>query len=312
MKRFVLAILILASGTTVFCAFHRATTGLQRDAAARQTSWQTQTQLVAQLQIEREQWLERVHQTKVQLGAQPPASASQQRMEEILNLKDDRLRNLSAEQTERLLAELGFNWNTSGEYLIVSKKTLGGVSFTGMEAGKLTEAARATLAIAPGEQMAIEAMTQRLQADHATWAKLHVQREEPTGDVLAKYTLPVDAEFSQSLSNAFASGIYATLGGERGELFRQHAHSWMEALGMFNGGTGAYANQPTTLTVKRYRAESDQLGFTLQQAGGMMSTSVSPWQGFPEAFVPFFPGVLADLAARERFELPKEFNQQNP
>jgi hypothetical protein len=37
--------------------------------------------------------------------------------------------------------------------------------------------------------------------------------------------MPFDAEFSQSLSNTFSSGVIAAIGAERGELLLDHARS---------------------------------------------------------------------------------------
>ena len=150
----------------------------------------------------------------------------------------------------------------------------------------------------------------RLAKSHAAWAQEHVQREEPTGEVLAKYSLPVNVEFAQGLSNQFTAAIYATLGDGRGQLFQQHAYSWMAALGMGSGPSSAYPNSPTTMTVERYSKQNDQLRYTLQRANSQMQTSVSPWQPFPEEFRTVFPGGWQELAQREGFELPKEFRKK--
>jgi hypothetical protein len=68
---------------------------------------------------------------------------------------------------------------------------------------------------------------------------------------------------------------------------------------------------PTSLEVERYQAgEHWYLNYTLNQPGNSMTTSISPWQPFPEAFHSVFPGGWADLAAREGFELPAEFKKK--
>jgi hypothetical protein len=41
-----------------------------------------------------------------------------------------------------------------------------------------------------------------------------------------------------------------------------------------------------------------------------MSTDVSPYQPFAEAFLPLFPNGWPDLAQREGFELPKGFRKR--
>ena len=121
---------------------------------------------------------------------------------------------------------------------------------------------------------------------------------------LAKYTLPFDPQFSQSLSNEFAGGVIAALGAERGELMLDYASSWMLDLGI--RGRAA-----TILTIKRPSAGQERLPFELRTPdGGTMYTDVSPYQPFPEAFRPVFPGGWSDLAKRDGFELPKEFQRK--
>jgi hypothetical protein len=321
MKRAVLTILILTTGASVFCAFRSADTGLRKELAAQQTAWQTQTQLIAQLLLEKQQVVERVRATRPQLAAQPPLPAHQQLAEKIL--AGDPLQNLSATEREQLLAELDFNWNTTGDYLIISKQSLDGISLDGIRGLKLTAAARAVLAITPGEQAAIESMTQQMGAERLTWATAHAQRTEPSGNVVARYALPEDESFSQVQHQTFTNGIVSTLGKQRARWLQQFSYGWMREVGLFVGtdlsgvpaeilaGQPSMEKKPTTLTVERYQAGKETgMNFTLEQAGGSMTAGVSPWQPFPEAFKPLFPGGWKDLAQREGFELPKEFQKK--
>lgn len=322
MKRALLAILILATGTTVFCALRNATANAQQELTTQTSAWQIQTQQLAQLRLERQQFFERWNDTKQLLAAQPPLPALTQLAEKILS--GAALENLSTVESEQLLAELGFSWTTTGEYLIVSKKSLAGISFDGMKGMKLTAVARAVLAITPAEQAAIEAMTQQLSAARVAWAKEHVQRTEPRGDVLAQYSLSVDREFSQSQRTIFTNGIFSALGEQRGQWLQDHSIDWMTDVGLRTGpefteaaakllGSSPppeFETPPTTLTVERYKSgDTWRMNFTLKQAGNSMTTSVSPWQPFPEAFKPLFPNGWADLAKAEGFELPKEFEK---
>jgi len=210
--------------------------------------------------------------------------------------------HLSPVQSEALLAELGFNWNSTGNYLVVSKNTLRDVHLGGMKDAKLSDVMCDVLAITPEERSAVEGLTQQIDADYKTWAGSHSKREEPSGDVVAKYTLSADPAFSQTLRNAFTSGVVAALGGERGELLESYAGTWMSDHGMLN-------TEPATMTVKRHLMGNEpSLNWELSQGNSSMFTSVSPWQ-FPEAFRPIFPGGWPDVAAREGFELPKEFKK---
>jgi hypothetical protein len=322
MKRALLAILILSAGTTVFCALRSATTNTRQELATQTVAGQTQTRQLAQLRLEKQQIFERWSDTKQLLAAQTPLPALTQLAEKILS--GAALENLSAAESEQLLAELDFSWNTTGDYLIVNKKSLPGISFDGMKGMKLTDVVRAVLAITPAEQSAIEAMTKQLGDARTDWAKEHVQRTEPSGDVLAQYSLPVDAEFSQSQLAIFTNGIFSVLGTERGQWLQNHSIGWMMDVGLRNGQDfskvpehpraimpiAEYKTQPTTLTLERYKSGDEwRINYSLKQAGNSMSTSVSPWQSFPEAFRPIFPGGWEELAAREGFELPADFKK---
>ena len=308
MKRALLAILILATGTTVFCALRNATIVTRNELTNQTNAWHAQTQQLARLHIEKQLTLERLNETKELLAAQPPVPALTQLAAKVLS--GESLTNLSPRECEQLRAELDCSWNTTGDYLVISKKSLEGISFDSVKDAKLTGAARAALAMTDQEQATLGELMQRLAKSHSAWAKEHIQREEPTGDIVAKYSLPVNEEFTQSLSNQFTTAIYATLGDERGQLFQQHAYSWMSALGMGSGPASAYANSPATITIERYSKDSDQLRYTLQRANSQMQTSVSPWQPFPEEFRTAFPGGWQELAQREGFELPKEFKKK--
>src|SRR5204862_799157 len=134
------------------------------------------------------------------------------------------------------------------------------------------------LAVTPEERATVEAIIGRLVADYREWATSHVERAEPEGDVLAKYKMPSDPQFTQSVSNTFSATVMAALGSERGQLMLGYASSWMNVLGMVGGG-------PTILTIKRPLPGEEWLPFELQTpGGGTMYTGVSPYQPFPEEF----------------------------
>lgn len=303
MKRLLIAFVILAATASVFSAFRSATTRLQQEATTNLENWVAETRFVAQARMDRKELEERVSNSRREFAAVQRAVIARQSDTDLL--LETNWQHLSPDQCERLLAELGFNWNSTGDYLIVSKQTLHDISLTGMNDTKLTDAACQVLAITPEERGAIQAMTQRLSADYRTWAESHVQRQEPTGDVVAQYTLPDDAAFSESVSNTFASGIMATLGDQRGQLLLGYSRSWMTELGISGGG-------PTTMIVKRNgSANHPQLNLELHYGlGSTMSTTVSPWQPMPEGFRALFPGGWPDLAKREGFALPKEFQNK--
>jgi hypothetical protein len=302
MKRLLMAMAILAAGTIAFGALRHSTLQLRRQAADAAQSFITQTQLLAQARIQLTEVEERVREQKSSLKeqAEPPGP---QPSDALLALAG--ASKLTAAQSEQLLAELGFRWDSTGDYLVVSKDTLRAIKLGAMHGMKLRDTACAVLAVTPEERAGIDTMTQSLGESYKSWAEAHVQRSEPSGDIVAKYALPADPAFTLSLSNQFTSGILAALGEERGDMLLSYAQSWMTELGL--AGDGA-----STLTVVRYQLGGEpHLNFQLQYSGNSMSTDVSPHQPFPAAFLPLFPNGWADFAQREGFELPKSFSEKS-
>ena len=301
MKRLLLAFIILTTASSFLCALRITTVQLRHDAAEMGQALMSETQLLAQAQIQLKSVTEQVRdlKQKLQLQQQIGVGSGEDHPEDV----PSDWTHLSPAQSERLLAELGFNWASSGDYLIVSKDTLRAISIDAMRGSKLNNTVCQVLALSPEERAGLDGTTLGLIENYKTWAQAHVQREEPSGDVVAKYALPADPDFSQSLSNNFANTALTTLGNERGTLLLDYARSWMLDLGM--GGTGG----DNSLTVKRYPGDQSHLSYELKYSGNVMNTDVSPYQAFPVAFQPLFPNGWPDLARREGFELPKDFRK---
>jgi len=326
MKRVLIAFLIFAVATTVFCALRTTANTTRAELAAQMATWQSQTQQVAALLFEKQTITEHWNETRHTLAAQPQPTGVTRLADKILGgATSDQL---SAAESEQLLVELGFNWNTTGEYLIISKKSLGAISFDALKGAKLTAVAEAALAITPAEKSTLQAMLQQINEARSDWVKAHVQREEPSGNILAKYSLPVDPEFSMNQLALFTNSVFNTLGIDRAKIFQDHSSQWLTDSGMriapdyskvpaeLRAAMPAlveqehYKTQPATLTVERYKSgEEWYMNYHLKQEGNNMTTSVNPWQPFPEAFRPLFQGGWPDLAKAEGFELPKEFQK---
>lgn len=304
MKRLLIAFLILSAGATVFRGFQNSTARLERTAKANETAWQAQIQLVAQTRMEHVRLEQNVRDSERELKEARQAESAYSSSAILI---PEPGQHLSPAQREKSLAELGFNWDTTGDYVVVSKNTLQHIRLDGMKGMKLSDVASQVLAITPEERAAINSMTEQVSADYKNWAETNMQRVTPSGDVVAKYTLPPDPQFSQSLSNMFAGAVISTLGSERGQLLLDYSRSWMVAMDM-----RSYVNPPapTTMTISRYGSGADyHLRVEVNQGGNTMGTDVSPWQPFPRAFQPLFPGGWRDLAVREGFQLPKQFQK---
>lgn len=300
MKRLLISLAILLIGASCIYGLHVTAIQLQRDVARKSQALLDETQQLALAMTQLRSVTEEVRDLQEKLASVQTAPGS--KPDEVATIVRS---HLSPSQSERLLAELGFNWGNSGDYLIVSKDTLRAISLEGMRGTKLNNTACQVLATTPAECAAIEGTAQALMENYKTWAAAHVQRQEPSGDVVAKYALPADPDFSQSLSNNFANAVLTSLGEERGNLFLDYARSWMLDLGL-EGGSG-----DNSLTVKRNQLGNEpHLSYELRYSGNIMNTEVSPYQEFPLAFRPLFPNGWSDLAEREGFELPKAFRKQ--
>jgi hypothetical protein len=300
MKRIVIALAILAAGASLFCSLNAGTKRLRIEMRGTRNALETQTRNLAQISIERtklEQRLEELNQQVAVARQDDPGAA------EFAIPKPGAI--LSPQQREKLLSELGLNWNSTGDYVVVSKETLRGISLGAVKNNQLTGVADDVLAMTSDERESINATLQRVAADYLVWAQSHLQHEEPSGDVV-KYTLPVDPQFSQTLSNTFVSTVFDTLGQERGQLLESYSRQWMGDLGLTGN---ANPERPITLTLKPRQSSGEaQLGYEFSDGNGTMYADVSPWQSVPEPFQSLFPGGWPDIAKQAGFTLPKEFN----
>jgi hypothetical protein len=303
MKRLLIAFGIFAAATVLIRAMRNEIVQAAQATATRRELWRVQSKRLEEMRGERDRLHEQTREAKRQTAEQTPIGGPDELAAEFAA---NGLKNLSAEKAERLLAELGLNWSSTGDYLVVSKTSLPEIRVTAIRRNtKLGAAALAALAITPDEQAAIEAETQRLASEYNSWVQTHAQREEPSGKIVAKYVLTSDPEYSENASNAFAGVIFSTLGPQRATLLQQYSWDWMQGQGMF--APGPNDNGPTSLTITR---EGDSLMLDLRQSMSSMSCVVSPVQPMPEPFRPLFPGGWKDIAQRESFELPKEFQTQ--
>jgi hypothetical protein len=302
MKRLFQIFLSLVIGAALFCAFRSAAVRYREEVSARRQACSLETQSLNRAREEHVRLTTRIHQLKESVLALPQNGGEKVFLANVISTNG--ACHLSPEVREKLLAELGFDWNSLPDYVVVSKDSLPRLGVHPIRASRLTDTICSVLAVTSEERARIDSLLADATAQYNAWALAHVQRGQPEGDTLAQYTIPVDQTFSQSLSNVFASGIAATLGSERGTLLMDYAASWLVEVGM-NG------TSPTVLTVKRPPAGQEQLPFELKTpGGGTMQTSITTGQPVPQAFLPIFPGGWADLAAREGFQLPNPVRKQ--
>jgi len=299
MNKILLALTLLGAGAGAFLSARQSTTQLQHEANDTRDAWLAQTQLVAVAQSDEAALAERVRELKQTL-AQPQAMGVSAIW---FALQTNRAGRLTPELRERLLEELGFNWRSSPDFIVVSKEAVREIGMPFIDGGKVTDIAATVLAITPEERGQVEAAMQRVQTDYKEWALAHVERTEPKDDVVAQYTLLGDPAMSENISNNFAAGVFNALGKDRADLTRPSARDWLSGMGIFS--------KPTTMIVKRYSAGNEQrpksqLSISFFGDGSRSGPTDLSECRFPEDFRPIFPNGWADVAKREGFELPEE------
>src|SRR5436190_8611172 len=241
MKRLLLALTIVAAGAVAFSMLRTSAVRSNVESSLNRDALLVERESLVRAQKRHTELTTRVHELKHEPGVQPRAGVEMQ----FANLiTSNGISRLTPEMRERLFAELGFNWNSGSDFVVVSKDSLPKLKLRmgAVRGDRLTDAVCGVLAIKPEERAAIESVMADMAAQLKTWVMSHAQRTEPQDDVVAKYSLPIDADLSQSRSNAFAAAIISALGNERGRLMLDYASSWMFDAQM--RGAGA-----TTLTV---------------------------------------------------------------
>ncbi len=304
MIKILLALTILVAGAAGFFTVRQSTTQILHEAKATREAWLAQTQLGSLAQSDQASLIEHVRELKQAL-TQPQAVG-----ENVLwsAVQTNSAGYLTPGLRERLLEELGFNWKSSDEFIVVSKEALREIQMKTIRDGKLTDNASTVLALTPGERGQVEAAMERVQTDYKDWALSHIERTEPKDDVVAHYALPGDP--AMSISNNFANGVFDTLGAERTELILPSTRNWMiSSIGV--------RKEPLTIIVRRYSAGNEQRLKVQKSTELGITNSLDLWQGpqwglaeFPAAFRPVFPNGWADVAKREGFELPKEAQEK--
>jgi hypothetical protein len=302
MSKLLLALTLLGVGARGFLTARQSTTRLQHTASATREVWLAETQLVAVAQRDQASLIEHVRELKQTL-AQPPAVAESALWSA---LQTNRAGHLTPELRERVLEELGFNWQSSADFIVVSKETVREIGMQEkmvIQHGKFTDLASVVFALMPEERSQVEAAMQRVQTDSTDWALSHLERSEPKDDVVAQYTMPGDPAMLQSIYSNFTNGVLQALGRERAELLT--ASAWRAIR-------GTPPDKPTTMFIRRYLAGNEQrLKVQIQDKWGDASPR-DLWRGpyhgvtFPDVLWPIFPNGWDDVAKREGFELPEK------
>ncbi|MDB6110023.1 MAG: hypothetical protein JWR69_1773 [Pedosphaera sp.] len=291
------AILILGAGATAFTTLRSTTGQAQAVIASQHVQWQAATNRLADLQAAAAGLRKEVFDKKLQLRQ---ASLNPSHNPELLQLLGGDTSKGHAAAWAELRDRLGIDWNNSEDYVLVSKRVLKGLNFTRLTGGGwLSDQAGALLAISPDEEARIKQAIQH-STDEA-W--LQVRRTEPSGNILAQYTIPApDPTFQQSVSNRFVAEITSNLGAERADLFLDQA--WRELLREL----APSANGDVTMTIRRTLTDGEPKLICETREGDSVYSMDVQYAHYPSSwFLTLFPGGWETLAKREGFELPTSF-----
>lgn len=300
MKRVALALSILSSGAIGIGLLCQATRHFQATNALRWHELDGVIGQLAELNKAIASVQEGVARKKLKIASTPiTPSFSPELLELLTGNPSSKSRKRSLAASDELREKLGIDWNNSGDYVLVTKQALNRFNFSRLYAAeRATDTATKVFALSPREQAGLaDALHHARQATIS-----RVQRVEPTGDIVAQYTIQPDETLQASISNQFSTEITALLGTERSDSFLPSA--WRE-LGPDLTPSGS---EPVTMTVRRSSGESGpKLVWELKQ-GTSVSTDDVRFAYYPSSwFLTLFPGGWETIAAREGFELPKSF-----
>ena len=205
----------------------------------------------------------------------------------------------------KLLSALELPWNDSTNYLLISKATLHQleVAWNSRGTNMLGDWVCGLLSITPQERQQIDSACMQTRTEFTSWAKANLQREGPSGERIARYTIPASAEFAQRLTNSFYSAVNRVIGDERGQLLWSYEAHW------FKMKLGSFGGVSNVLTIAR-RPETGQpdLWYSYRPQG---HAGPIAQEEMPNTFRNLFPGGWSELAQLEGFELPKS-SQEPP
>jgi hypothetical protein len=310
MKRIFLTTTIFAAAGACLFALNNATTRLQQQLRVNRTAWLAQTRQLAEVRAEQTALTVKVRELNHESRSGGGTGSMDQALVDLLLTND--IRFASLEMHDKVLAALGRGANSSSSYVLVSKAALANTALAPIKTfpngEKLTDAVRGILAITPEERQSVEAAFAEALDAVAAWAKANVLREGPSADMLVRYTIPTDLAFEQALTNKLFSTINAAIGNERGELMRRYfEYSRISE-------DGAIGERTNILSIHRISGQPG-LGYRAGwkwQDSEAINTYPEPIKpdGFPYAFYFVFPGGWQEVAQREGFELPEEFQKQ--
>ncbi len=305
MKRLIIILSVGLSATMLFGFLRRQTAVVRTSGSAARKEAGGATNELARLQAESTE----LHRIVAEQRSQQPHASKQFQLDP--KLEDWLLAETNAEIPGNLVralrTALGLPWSNSSDYVLVSKATLRDLTMPSVgHNDKLSDTLCAVLAITPEERQTVESAFARAHQDFVAWAKANVERQDATGETLARYTIPASGDLAQTLTNNLYSALNSALGPERTDLLENYAYNWLRHDAGFLGTV------TNTLSVSR-RSSGDgtsELYYELIRSENSIYGQTSEsgqlrYQSVPPTFRDIFPGGWQELAQREGFVLPE-------
>jgi hypothetical protein len=306
MTKLLLALTSVCAGIGGFCVLYRSSERSLDVAAAETRQWQAATKRLAAEEVRVAALRDGVRDKRSQLVA---ARELPDMSPEMLRLLEGNTSGLSAAASAQLRQQLGIAWNSSPNYVLISKEAarrlnydrLGGASKVGREA---SEVACDVLALSPDEQVAIRTDLRRFSEQSRQ--TLRVERSEPGGDIVAQYTVTgPDSGVLESLSSNFTAEVVSVVGQQRADLLLPDA--WRQFQGDLSD---LRAGETQTMTIRQTVVDGQpDLLCEIKDAQTSYTTPVR-FAHYPSSwFLRVFPGGWQTVADREGFELPPHFEK---
>jgi len=314
MKRLVLILASILSAAVVFASLRRETRAAWVSASGLQQHAISATNELARIESERFE-LRRVVAGQKNLRTQ--SSPSLQIDSKLTDwLLAGRHANIPPELISPLRVALGLASDESSDYVLVSKTTLPKLTMSAVgHDDKLSDTLSAVLALAPEEQQRVERALATAHEEFGFWARVHVQREESSGETLARYTIPAAGEFSQTMTNNLLSTLTSVLGSERTGFLENYAHDWLrQDMGFLGVVTNTLSVYNRTDSGGKPELHWEVSRSTSSAYGQTAESGLIQYHSPPVIFRSIFPGGWREISEREGFKLPgpSEAQQANP
>lgn len=295
MNRLVLAFIAACVGVAGFALFYQRAGKSEVATATIVRRWQSATndlgvtqEAILSLRAEIQEKQERLRQ----VNRYPNVSS------EMLKLLEGNKFRGQARAWAELRQQLGIGWDTSPDYVLVSKQAIRGVWFNKLlYDGSLSDDVAKLLSFSPDEQKAVRAAL--AAAREGQW--LNVTSTPPSGDIVAQYTIvPPDPAFASGQSNAFAADITAAIGPERASFFLPDA--WRELV------SDLAPSEAETMVIRQTNVDGQPDLVEEETHGTNVSTMPVRYAHYP-AFpvLKLFPGGWQAMSKALGFELPPSF-----